>query len=135
VIAKKIILNRIKCLHCGDIITSYNTHDFKECSCKKVSVDGGLSYLRRGFHEPSDYEDLSLNEDSTFEVIRENLHWGTSGKSGNEPLRYIPISQMTNEHIMNILRKTEQGGNKIRKFLAMEWEYRKQNNILIEDNE
>lgn len=54
----KIRTNRIKCKKCGDIIESYNVHDFKWCSCKSVAVDGGREYLRR-LGSPEDYEELS----------------------------------------------------------------------------
>lgn len=54
----KIIVNKIKCKKCGDIIESTHTHDFKWCKCKSVAVDGGKDYLRRlGY--PKDYEELS----------------------------------------------------------------------------
>lgn len=46
---EKIKTNKIKCLFCGDIIESKSVHDFKSCSCGKVSVDGGKEYLRRCF--------------------------------------------------------------------------------------
>lgn len=59
----KIIKNQIKCNHCGDILTSNFTHEFKWCSCKTVFIDGGLSYPRRGFTKPTDYEELSIYED------------------------------------------------------------------------
>ena len=42
-----IFINKIQCKHCGDIIESKTTHDFKMCSCGKVGVDGGPDYLRR----------------------------------------------------------------------------------------
>lgn len=42
-----IIVNKIKCKVCGDIIESKTTHDFRTCKCGKVSVDGGKSYLKR----------------------------------------------------------------------------------------
>ena len=29
-----IVINRIKCVHCGEILVSNNRHDFKFCSCK-----------------------------------------------------------------------------------------------------
>jgi len=32
---------RVKCLKCGDIITSNYRHDFRWCSCESVAVDGG----------------------------------------------------------------------------------------------
>ena len=54
----KIIVNKIKCKKCGDIIESTYRHDFKFCKCGAVAVDGGKDYLRRlGYEE--DYEELS----------------------------------------------------------------------------
>ena len=55
----RIIRNRVKCNHCGQIIESKSRHDFKTCKCGRVSVDGGMDYLRRSFKEKGDYEDLS----------------------------------------------------------------------------
>lgn len=56
----KIISNKIKCNHCGDIIESKTVHDFKWCKCGKVAVDGGKDYLKRCFETtPDDYTDLS----------------------------------------------------------------------------
>lgn len=44
---ERILVNRIKCKKCGDIIESVSVHDFKECKCGAVAVDGGRDYLRR----------------------------------------------------------------------------------------
>jgi hypothetical protein len=49
---------RVKCLSCGDIIQSMFRHDFKQCSCASVSIDGGGSYTRLGFKDPNGYEFL-----------------------------------------------------------------------------
>lgn len=38
----------IKCLKCKDVIYSRAPHDWHQCSCKSVFVDGGLEYLRYG---------------------------------------------------------------------------------------
>lgn len=57
----KIIKNCIRCKHCGDIIESTSIHDFKFCSCGKVAVDGGYSYLKRSGN-PNDWEELSKFE-------------------------------------------------------------------------
>ena len=43
----KIIVNKIKCKKCGDVIESKSVHDFKYCRCGAVAVDGGHDYLRR----------------------------------------------------------------------------------------
>lgn len=57
---KKLIKNAIQCNHCGDIIESKYTHEFKWCKCGTVAVDGGLSYTKRCFKNSlDDYTDLS----------------------------------------------------------------------------
>lgn len=38
----KILLNRCKCLKCGDIITSRHVHDFVMCRCGAIFTDGGV---------------------------------------------------------------------------------------------
>ena len=59
-VQKKLIRNAIKCNHCGDIIESKYTHDFKWCSCGAVAVDGGLSYTRRCFkNSPDDFTNMN----------------------------------------------------------------------------
>ena len=58
-----IIKNQIRCNHCGDIIESKNRHDFRTCSCGRVSVDGGHDYLRRCFKAEGDFEELSICKD------------------------------------------------------------------------
>lgn len=55
-----IVINRAKCLKCGDIISSKYTHDFKTCSCGNLSVDGGLDYIRRDYK--SDYYESTITE-------------------------------------------------------------------------
>lgn len=44
---KKILVNKIQCKKCKDIIESKHVHDFKWCKCRSIAVDGGLEYLRR----------------------------------------------------------------------------------------
>lgn len=59
----KIIRNRAKCLKCGDIIESYFRHDFVQCKCGAIFVDGGHDYLRRGGKFLEDIEELSEEEE------------------------------------------------------------------------
>ena len=42
-----IIENAVTCLACGDRIFSKHRHDFVNCTCGAVAVDGGQEYLRR----------------------------------------------------------------------------------------
>lgn len=58
---KKILVNKIQCKKCNDIIESKNVHDFKWCTCKSIAVDGGLEYLRR-VGNPEDIIELSKFE-------------------------------------------------------------------------
>lgn len=58
----RIIVNRIKCLKCGDIITSESVHDYKSCFCGACAVDGGKEYLKR-CGDQADWEELSKVEE------------------------------------------------------------------------
>lgn len=57
---RKIIKNCIRCSHCGDVLVSEDSHDFKRCSCGAVAIDGGSEYLRRIFkYAEDDFTELS----------------------------------------------------------------------------
>lgn len=75
----RIIRNAIKCLSCGVTVESHHRHDFKECQCGAVFVDGGKSYLRRGFTKsPEQFEDLSIVEEDGPSIEDENDEWTTA---------------------------------------------------------
>ena len=57
-----IISNQAKCAECGDIIFSSHRHDYVECSCGAIMLDGGNSYLRRSVSPH--FIDMSLTMDS-----------------------------------------------------------------------
>lgn len=57
-----IIRNSAKCLDCGDEIESKYRHDFRSCSCGNIYVDGGKSYLRRGYKN-GNWMDTSIEEE------------------------------------------------------------------------
>ncbi len=59
--------NKIKCLSCNTILTSYFRHDFKWCKCESIFVDGGMDYLRRGGEGIDNYEELSTYVEETEE--------------------------------------------------------------------
>lgn len=56
---RKILVNKIRCKKCGDIIESKSVHNFKYCKCKSVAVDGGRDFLRR-MGKMGDWEELSV---------------------------------------------------------------------------
>ena len=55
----KITKNAIQCNHCGAIVESRWRHHVHRCACGRVSVDGGLNYLRRSYMEEGDYTELA----------------------------------------------------------------------------
>ena len=54
-----ILVNKIRCKKCNDIIESTHRHDFKCCKCGAVAVDGGRDYLRR-CRDLENWEELSI---------------------------------------------------------------------------
>jgi len=54
-----ILCNKAKCRKCGDIIESKHRHDFVNCKCGAIFVDGGKDYLRRGGKDLEDIIELS----------------------------------------------------------------------------
>jgi len=43
------IMGKIQCLDCGEILESKYRHDFQMCEClNQTFVDGGNSYMRTG---------------------------------------------------------------------------------------
>lgn len=43
----KILRNAIRCKHCLSEIESKDIHDYKQCECGRVGIDGGRDYLKR----------------------------------------------------------------------------------------
>ena len=69
---RKILKNAERCNCCGDIIESTYRHDSKTCSCGRVSVDGGLDYIRRSFRSRDDFTELSEFGEEI--ILPENRH-------------------------------------------------------------
>lgn len=62
----RIIENKAKCLKCGDVIESIDRHDYVQCSCGNISVDGGKDYLKRSYRDGMDtWIDMSISEPIT----------------------------------------------------------------------
>jgi len=55
----KIIINKIRCKKCNDIIESKTVNDFKKCKCGAIAIDGGKQYLKR-LGKFEDIEELSV---------------------------------------------------------------------------
>ena len=95
---RKVLVNKIRCKKCGDIIESKSVHDFKFCKCEAVAVDGGHDYLRR-VGAVEDWEDLSVCE-----TIEDNdtiivLYVGKKGTNEKTQFFIKPEKlQLSNDH-------------------------------------
>ena len=133
---KQIILNRVQCRECGEVLTSYHRHDYKTCGCtNETMVDGGNEYQRYGGLN-LDLVDTSstiyLSDDH--EMNRSAAHWGNRGKDGRSPLSYKSIADMSNTHLANILK--DLGGRIapwLENIIIEELTYRIINSITIDD--
>lgn len=112
VVIMKIIQNAIKILEDSTNVIWLNsrfTHDFIEYRFKNgqsIAVDGGTEYIKRAGDFESEgklWEDWSLTDEDSIDKIVEKLLWGTRGKSGKEPAKYLPLSSLTKEHLRAIL--------------------------------
>lgn len=43
--------NAARCGACGTVLYSRFRHDYKECPCRNLMVDGGSAYIRRGWKD------------------------------------------------------------------------------------
>lgn len=90
----------------GTILESNHTHDYKthrdEITHEIYMVDGGLSYLRRSVNKVPAKE-LSVSTAEPFHVQREVFKWGTYGKDGKGPKKYVSLKDLELSHIRAIL--------------------------------
>lgn len=51
--------NAARCLDCDMVLVSWFRHDYKECPCGNLMVDGGNDYVRRGFKNLDRIEEIT----------------------------------------------------------------------------
>lgn len=89
---------------------SVHRHDFKVVSILnygEVIVDGGLEYIRRSYSTNviPHFKEFSLYTDDSFtEEIVPKLLWGTRGKDGKQPVKYVPLNSLETDHLESILK-------------------------------
>lgn len=130
----QIVYNAVKCHVCGETIESHHRHDYQTCGCEnEATVDGGLDYIRYGAKDMTKITKITYNHLDPHDLLRCFVSWGTYGKKGDEPLRYVPVKDMSDEHIRNILNVNHQGSAWMRNILKNELDYRTEFNISIND--
>lgn len=132
---RQLVHNCVECLECGEILVSHHRHDYKTCSCPNhTTVDGGLSYLRYGGMNMEMVKAKPVYADDDFELIRNKFQWGTYGKTGKDPLKYVVLKNMTNDHINKILAYMITRMSPVAaELFSRELRYRRENNIWIKD--
>ena len=107
---KQIIQNAIKTPN-GTILVSNHTHDFQSyvdpTNGEYYMVDGGLDYLKRS---GANYTELAVYEDDSFEELRLKYMRGGRGKDGIEAVKYTPISEMSDEWLLNAIKYNSDRG-------------------------
>ncbi len=58
-----ILRNSATCSFCGDQLESKHVHDFVQCKCGAICVDGGKEYLKRSFQHKSDLIETSITKE------------------------------------------------------------------------
>ena len=127
----RIIYNAIRTPD-GTILESRHVYDYKTHTDKNgevYMVDGGLEYLRRSYNEDFPSEELSVYLEDGHEVVREVATWGSYGKNGDEPLKYILIKDMTEEHIQNCLKNCYRMHPHYREAFENELQWRKNGDV------
>ena len=122
----RIVSNRIRTPD-GTILESMHRHDYVtyvDANGKEYMVDGGLDYLRRNVHDDAPYEELSVYDDALHVEIRNVFKWGTRGKDGKQPLTYVPLKDLTTEHIEAILDTQTHIASHIRQIFINELNFR-----------
>ena len=88
----------------GTILESLNRHDYVthlDANGKEYMLDGGLDYVRSSAN--GDEWMLTVYPDYPHELIRLHAKWGTYGKNGDEPLKYVAIADLDPYHLRAIL--------------------------------
>jgi len=118
----------------GTILESMHRHDYVtyvDANGKEYMVDGGLEYLRRNVHDDAPYEELSVYTDAPHTEIREAFRWGTRGKDGKQPLKYVPLKDLTTEHINAILDTQSHIADYVRKIFIDELSFRNSETYIV----
>lgn len=105
---RQLVYNAVRCLGCDELLVSYSVHDYKICSCpNEAMVDGGTAYGRYGAKDMSRIEKVDVYADDDFELVRKYATRGARGKDGKQPLKWIPICDLEDDHLQAIV---EYGG-------------------------
>jgi hypothetical protein len=120
----KILCNRMLTPD-GTMLESRHRHDYVthlDANGKEYMLDGGLDYVRSSANGDEQY--LTVYQDDPHVDIRRYVKWGTYGKSGDEPLKYVAIADMSTQHLQACLDTVKTMRPALRYVMQKELEYR-----------
>lgn len=94
----KILSNQVRCNACGDEPYSAHTHDFRQCKCGNVAVDGGMSYLRRvGGERGVTPMSITMDKGIVADVLRGfyGVDTGRDSEEESERLGYLVVDALS----------------------------------------
>jgi len=101
---RQIVYNSVKCLECNKVLVSRHVHDYVTCGCPNdAMVDGGNDYGRYGAMDMDKIETHYVYADDDFEIVRKHAVRGSRGKDGKDPLTWIAIADMDDDHLQAVL--------------------------------
>lgn len=111
----------------GTVMQCKHRHDYQEYTDKitgETYMIDGLGYYTRSSVNivPAEYTFVTL--DTPHDCARQYVVWGTRGKAGDQPLKYISVANMETEHIQAILDTQFQIAAELREFLKRELKFR-----------
>ena len=110
----------------GTRLQSFHRHDCKtytDANGETYMIDGGIDYFR-SFVNKEPAKNISIYTDNSFDIKRTAKLWGTYGKNGDEPLRFISVSEMEDGHIEKLLEPMMRVNPEIKELLIQEQTYR-----------
>lgn len=120
----------------GTILESRHRHDYvthlDKVTGEEYMIDGGIDYCR-GTINKVPAKNMNVCLEDGIEAVREACTWGTYGKKGDQPLRLVKLSEMTNDHIEACLETQPRMHPNYREAFKMELEYRRDHGITITD--
>lgn len=70
----KILVNKVRCKKCNDVIESRHSHDVKRCKCSAIYIDGGTDYQRYGWGGENSFDRQKVEDfiDFSYSVYEED---------------------------------------------------------------
>lgn len=109
----------------GTLLESVHRHDcrtYVDANGKTYMLDGGRDYVRSSANGDEEY--ITVYMEDGHEKVRQYMKWGTYGKKGDQPLKWVKLAEMETDHIKACLRTQKQMPASYRESFETELKYR-----------